>query len=123
MTPPCYIPAMHMICNLAVIPYVRYLMCFFFFSSRRRHTRCLSDWSSDVCSSDLLEALSENDEVKFVLSTRRDYEFARDFTSQHGLARRVRQVLFSPVFEDPQGKRSEEGRVGEEGRSRGSAYH
>src|SRR5205814_7555854 len=28
------------------------LQCFFF-SSRRRHTRCLSDWSSDVCSSDL----------------------------------------------------------------------
>src|SRR5947199_10419754 len=26
---------------------------FFFFSSRRRHTRCLSDWSSDVCSSDM----------------------------------------------------------------------
>src|SRR5262245_41495459 len=26
---------------------------FFFFSSRRRHTRCLSDWRSDVCSSDL----------------------------------------------------------------------
>src|SRR5471030_1446523 len=25
----------------------------FFFASRRRHTRCLSDWSSDVCSSDL----------------------------------------------------------------------
>src|SRR5262245_64850294 len=34
--------------------------CFFvlfFFSSRRRHTRCLSDWSSDVCSSDLLLGL------------------------------------------------------------------
>src|SRR5262245_66644105 len=28
----------------------------YFFSSRRRHTRCLSDWSSDVCSSDLLHA-------------------------------------------------------------------
>src|SRR5437899_5468253 len=28
---------------------------YFFFSSRRRHTRCLSDWSSDVCSSDLLK--------------------------------------------------------------------
>src|SRR5690349_23231439 len=27
--------------------------CFFFFSSRRRHTRSLHDWSSDVCSSDL----------------------------------------------------------------------
>src|SRR5215213_10586050 len=29
------------------------LRCFFFFSSRRRHTRLVSDWSSDVCSSDL----------------------------------------------------------------------
>src|SRR3989449_10815250 len=29
-------------------------MFFFFFSSRRRHTRCSRDWSSDVCSSDLL---------------------------------------------------------------------
>src|SRR5438045_4197370 len=29
------------------------LFVVFFFSSRRRHTRCLSDWSSDVCSSDL----------------------------------------------------------------------
>src|SRR5215211_8229299 len=28
-------------------------MIFFFFSSRRRHTRSLCDWSSDVCSSDL----------------------------------------------------------------------
>src|SRR5438093_1332638 len=30
-----------------------FLVCFFFFSSRRRHTRLVSDWSSDVCSSDL----------------------------------------------------------------------
>src|SRR6266496_5053174 len=30
-------------------------MIFFFFSSRRRHTRSLRDWSSDVCSSDLGE--------------------------------------------------------------------
>src|SRR5437867_8710773 len=30
-------------------------MCFFFFSSRRRHTRSYGDWSSDVCSSDLIE--------------------------------------------------------------------
>src|SRR5258706_15729299 len=29
------------------------LLFFFFFSSRRRHTRLVSDWSSDVCSSDL----------------------------------------------------------------------
>src|ERR1035441_903021 len=32
---------------------------FFFFSSRRRHTRCLSDWSSDVCSSDLSSGVGE----------------------------------------------------------------
>src|SRR2546422_634225 len=30
------------------------MTCFFFFSSRRRHTRCSRDWSSDVCSSDLV---------------------------------------------------------------------
>src|SRR5437764_5752673 len=30
-----------------------HLLCFFFFSSRRRHTRYIGDWSSDVCSSDL----------------------------------------------------------------------
>src|ERR1039457_3773612 len=30
------------------------IVCFFFFSSRRRHTRLQGDWSSDVCSSDLL---------------------------------------------------------------------
>src|SRR2546429_4189478 len=29
------------------------VFCVFFFSSRRRHTRCSRDWSSDVCSSDL----------------------------------------------------------------------
>src|SRR6266436_8127164 len=29
-------------------------LSFFFFSSRRRHTRCSRDWSSDVCSSDLV---------------------------------------------------------------------
>src|SRR5258705_9421012 len=34
---------------------VRVRSFFFFFSSRRRHTRCLSDWNSDVCSSDLVD--------------------------------------------------------------------
>src|SRR3989442_2218340 len=33
---------------------------FFFFSSRRRHTRCGRDWSSDVCSSDLLAGIGIN---------------------------------------------------------------
>jgi 7-carboxy-7-deazaguanine synthase len=50
-----------------------------------------------------LEALDAKDEVKFVIASRRDYDFARDFISEHDLPRRVRQVLFSPVFADPQG--------------------
>src|SRR5437762_6626233 len=35
------------------------LFSFFFFSSRRRHTRYIGDWSSDVCSSDLLPGISK----------------------------------------------------------------
>lgn len=66
--------------------------------------KCPDSGEPDTFEMRNLEALSENDEVKFVLSTRRDYEFARDFTEQHGLARRVKQVLFSPAFEDPQEK-------------------
>jgi len=66
--------------------------------------KCPDSGEPDTFEMRNLEALSENDEVKFVLSTRRDYEFAREFTLQHGLAGRVNQVLFSPVFEDPQGK-------------------
>jgi 7-carboxy-7-deazaguanine synthase len=66
--------------------------------------KCPDSGEPDTFEMRNLEALTENDEVKFVLSTRRDYEFARNFTLQYGLARRVKQVLFSPVFEDPQGK-------------------
>src|SRR3989449_6088886 len=41
-------------------------MCyvFFFFSSRRRHTRCSRDWSSDVCSSDLMAADALDGDVR-----------------------------------------------------------
>ncbi len=45
-----------------------------------------------------LDALNSLDEVKFVLSDRIDYEFARDFVSHHNLDRRVNAVLFSPAF-------------------------
>jgi len=51
-----------------------------------------------------LDALTGQDEVKFVISTRRDYEFARNFTAEHRLAECVKQVLFSPVFAGPEGK-------------------
>src|SRR2546422_7074503 len=36
------------------------MFLFFFFSSRRRHTRCSRDWSSDVCSSDLFKVVDAN---------------------------------------------------------------
>src|SRR2546422_5236754 len=39
---------------MAVSTWVSWIIFFFFFSSRRRHTRCSRDWSSDVCSSDLI---------------------------------------------------------------------
>src|SRR5215213_11743104 len=41
----------------------------FFFSSRRRHTRLVSDWSSDVCSSDLERARAEGLRCEGVIST------------------------------------------------------
>jgi 7-carboxy-7-deazaguanine synthase len=50
-----------------------------------------------------LDEIDYKDEMKFVISTRRDYEFAREFTRQHRLAERVNAVLFSPVFEDAAG--------------------
>jgi 7-carboxy-7-deazaguanine synthase len=54
-----------------------------------------------------LETLGPQDEVKFVISDRVDYEFARDFAARHGLAQRVRAVLFSPAFrKDAKGTRS-----------------
>jgi 7-carboxy-7-deazaguanine synthase len=45
-----------------------------------------------------LEALCPQDEIKFVLSSRADYDFAREFTRRHNLAERVTAVLFSPAF-------------------------
>ena len=50
-----------------------------------------------------LEAVGPGDEIKFVIASRRDYDFAREFTSRHRLSERVHQVLFSPVFADPAG--------------------
>jgi len=49
-----------------------------------------------------LEALTRRDEVKFVLSGREDYEFARGFMAEHGLNGRAGGVLLSPAFrKDP----------------------
>src|SRR5579864_1488458 len=49
-----------------------------------------------------LELLTLEDEAKFVIANREDYEFARDFVRQHRLESQVKDVLFSPAFrKDP----------------------
>ncbi len=45
-----------------------------------------------------LDALTLGDEVKFVLSSRADYEFAKHFIRQHELSAKVGQILLSPAF-------------------------
>jgi len=45
-----------------------------------------------------LATLGANDEVKFVLAGREDYDFARQFTAEHRLEERAGAVIFSPVF-------------------------
>src|ERR1022692_2944686 len=56
---------------------------FFFFSSRRRHTRLQGDWSSDVCSSDLLHSVPNNaftlNNIGYVAELEGDRETAQFF--------------------------------------------
>src|SRR5205814_4058271 len=75
----------------------------FFFSSRRRHTRCLSDWSSDVCSSDLFYLNS----LRQTVGSIQVESFCHTLRASN---------VFSP-------SRSEERRVGKECRSRWSPEH
>src|SRR5439155_4085744 len=82
---------------------------FFFFSSRRRHTRWPRDWSSDVCSSDLERAS---------MRERKKLRYWRNPQKYRALARLERAM---PGAKEKGAARSEERRVGKEGRSRGSA--
>jgi 7-carboxy-7-deazaguanine synthase len=65
--------------------------------------KCPDSGEADTFHLKNMDAMSRRDEIKFVISSRRDYEFARDFTLQRGLAQRVHQVVFSPVHADPDG--------------------
>src|SRR5688500_20285414 len=92
-------------------------MCyFFFFSSRRRHTRLQGDWSSDVCSSDLgLRHLAARAPPAAV-------RLPRGPSSAHALPpprrRRVRRRGLTLTRTAPAAPRSEERRVGKERRYR-----
>ena len=78
-------------------------LVFFFFSSRRRHTSCSRDWSSDVCSSDLGGGATTN--LKLIQLPKMEVTEVTDFGKKKKKSR------------------SEERRVGKECRSRWSQYH
>src|SRR5258705_5813419 len=90
---------------IALLPAEDVELSNFFFPSRRRHTICLSDWSSDVCSSDLFWPADRYEPGHGQPSF--DKQPLRDYLA--GLKH--------------QAKRSEERRVGKECRSRWSPYH
>src|SRR6266852_5769792 len=77
---------------------------FFFFSSRRRHTRCYRDWSSDVCSSDLIAV----PDVRWVVTMKVDEEeisllsqIIFDFGTERNREREFPiHARSSPVFEN-----------------------
>ena len=60
--------------------------------------KCPGSGEGDSFRPENLDTLQSHDEVKFVISDRADYEFAREFTDREHLASRVNAVLFSPAF-------------------------
>ena len=60
--------------------------------------KCPHSGAPDTFAEENLEFLQPHDELKFVLTDRTDYEFARDFIRRYALAERVHAVLFSPAF-------------------------
>ena len=60
--------------------------------------KCPNSGEPDTFHMENLDCLNREDEVKFVLSDRTDYEFARDFVVRHHLGQQVNAVLFSPAF-------------------------
>ena len=60
--------------------------------------KCPDSGEGDTFRTENLDFLTDRDEVKFVLSSRRDYEFAREFVQRRNLPRKVNAILFSPAF-------------------------
>src|SRR5262245_62595658 len=95
----------------------------FFFSSRRRHTRCLSDWSSDVCSSDLpikplrLAARTDSDTSVSVM------DYFKEWLADLGIDSEVETYQSNKLTSVILDGRSEERRVGKEGRFRCAPDH
>src|SRR3712207_9004124 len=94
----------------------------FFFSSRRRHTRYWRDWSSDVCSSDLMPHELSGSATASVAGWCSTYPPAVHSST---VSLRASRASTSPSQRTPSNHqvRSEERRVGKECRSRWSPYH
>src|SRR5690606_39524246 len=90
----------------------------FFFSSRRRHTRFSRDWSSDVCSSDLLRTATLEAcrlRLRPIIMTSLAFIFGVvPLVLGEGAGAEMRRTLGTAVFAGMLGVRSEERRVGKE---------
>src|SRR3712207_8684869 len=98
------------------------MIVFFFFSSRRRHTRYWRDWSSDVCSSDLLYITLLDNVESVHQRLMKDHDI--DHSLKDLMVWREEETLATEIIANiTKGYRSEERRVGKECRSRWSPYH
>src|SRR5690606_8095904 len=68
------------------------IFVFFFFSSRRRHTRFSRDWSSDVCSSDLLQSLAQRHQALLEAAAEQEAQLVALALEAERLAQRVQEL-------------------------------
>src|SRR5436305_5236297 len=102
--------------------FISILFICFFFSSRRRHTRCGRDWSSDVCSSDLrVQNRAESSEDMTQVSLQFLYGVLRSILLVY-ITLVALHFMLEVLFAHRAYRRSEERRVGKECRSRWSTY-
>src|SRR5256885_2893089 len=95
---------------------------FFFFSSRRRHTRLQGDWSSDVCSSDLNGGVDPA-VLTFTGTFPGPYSASIPLDGSQSVGPSGVTLAYSWSLVSQPAGRSEERRVGKECRSRWSPYH
>src|SRR5205809_8117283 len=98
------------------------MACLFFFSSRRRHTRCSRDWRSDVCSSDLARTSSQKRRALAAGQPAPQAPAPNTCTETPDTDTVASSFLWPPLSE-AKVARSEERRVGKERGCRWSAHH
>src|SRR5258706_11534764 len=95
-----------------------FVVIFFFFSSRRRHTRLVSDWSSDVCSSDLTGTWANGIWCPWTRLPPMPARMPTTLARRWGSAGQVQAACSGCPLARGFFDRSEERRVGKEGRCR-----